>query len=166
MQVDETLEQMRAARRNRGLLAGLRIFIGLLFLETWVENLYKGLYGAGYAPFLEKWAATSSIGPYADFLRTVVIPHAALFRTTQMVVELVVMGTCLLVGFCTPVAATVASLFALNLLLASFGTGEWYGTYLMMIALLVVVGASHAGRTLGVDAALARRNPRPRLGIW
>jgi uncharacterized membrane protein YphA (DoxX/SURF4 family) len=166
VQVDQMQDQMRAARRNRGLLAGLRIFMGLLFLETWVENLHKGLYGAGYAPFIEKWAAKSSIGPYADFLRTVVIPHAALFRTGQMVTELVVMGTCLLVGFCTPVAAVVASLFALNLLLASFGTGEWYGTYLMMIALLVVVGASRSGRTVGVDAVLARRRPHPRLGIW
>ncbi len=76
------------------------------------------------------------------------------------------MGACLLVGFCTPVAAAVALVFALNLLLASFGTGEWYGTYLLMIALLVVVGASRSGRTFGVDALLARRNPRPRLGIW
>lgn len=166
MQVDQMQEQMRAARRNRGLLAGLRIFMGLLFLETWVENLHKGLYGAGYAPFIEKWAATSSIGPYADFLRTVVIPHATLFRTSQMVVELVVMGVCLLVGFCTPAAAAVAVAFALNLLLASFGTGEWYGTYLFMIALLVVVGASRSGRTVGVDALLARRNPHPRLWIW
>ena len=166
MQVDETQDQLRAARRDRGLLAGLRIFMGLLFLVTWVENLHKGLYGAGYAPFIEKWAATSSIGPFAGFLRTVVIPHAALFRTTQMVLELSVMGVCLLVGFCTPVAAAVAVVFMLNLLLASFGTGEWYGTYLLMIALLVVVGAGRAGRTFGVDALLARRHPRPWLGIW
>lgn len=66
----------------------------------------------------------------------------------------------------TPVSALVAGGFTVNLLLASYGTGEWPGTYLIMLAVLAAVGATRAGRTLGVDAILARRSPQPKLPLY
>jgi len=35
-----------------------------------------------------------------------------------------------------------------------------------MAALLLAVSLSQAGRTLGVDSVLARRNPHPRLPVY
>ena len=63
-------------------------------------------------------------------------------------------------------AALQATLFQLNLLVATSGTGEWPGTYIIMAALLLAVSISQAGRTLGLDALLARRDPHPRLPVY
>ncbi len=140
--------------------------MGLIFLVTWVSNLRKGLYGDGFAPFVQQWADGTSITFYGDFLNNVVIPNADLFRYVQAVTESVVMGAFLFVGFLTPVSALVAGGFTLNLLLASYGTNEWPGTYLIMLAVLGVIGLAQAGRVLGVDATLVKKNPRPRLPIY
>lgn len=153
-------------RRTRYLVALLRAFMGLIFLVTWFSNLRKGLYGDGFAPFVQTWADGTDFAFYADFLNNVVIPNADLFRIFQLITELVVMGGFLFVGFLTPVAALVAGGFTLNLLLASYGTGEWPGTYLIMLAVLGVVGLAKSGRVLGVDATLARKNPRPKVPIY
>jgi uncharacterized membrane protein YphA (DoxX/SURF4 family) len=140
--------------------------MGLIFLVTWFSNLRKGLYGDGFAPFVQQYADGTSFAFYGNFLKNVVLPNADLVRIVQAVTELVIMGAFLFVGFLTPVAALVAGGFTLNLLLASYGTNEWPGTYLIMLAVLGVIGLAQAGRVLGVDATLARKNPRPRLPIY
>lgn len=153
-------------RRTRTLVALLRAFMGLIFLVTWASNLSKGLYGEGFVPFVQEWAGGTSVTFYGDLLEKVVVPNADFFRYFQLVTEFLVMGLFLFIGFLTPVAALVAGGFTLNLLLASYGTGDWPGTYLIMLAVLAVVGISQAGRVLGVDGLLARRNPSPRLPIY
>jgi uncharacterized membrane protein YphA (DoxX/SURF4 family) len=150
-------------KRTRTLVALLRAFMGLIFLITWASNLSKGLYGDGFAPFVEEWAQGTSVTFYGDLLEKYVVPNADVFRYFQMVTEFLVMGVFLLVGFLTPLSAIVAGGFTVNLLLASYGTGEWAGTYLIMLAVLGVVALAQAGRVLGVDAYLARRRPSPRL---
>lgn len=157
----------KTERRNRRTLAGLRVFMGLFFLSVWVQNLVKGLYGAEYVPFIQSRAASSSLPFYADFLRQVVVPHEALFRISQMIMEGAVMGVFLLIGFLTPVSAAVAIGFSVNLLLASIGAPkDWYGTYLLMLAILLAVAVTRAGRTAGADSWLARRDPRPRVPLY
>ena len=148
------------------LLAGLRVFMGLLFLVVWALNLGKGLYGGEYLPFIRGYAQNSDIGLYRQFLDSVVIPNATLFRSLQFLTESLVMGIFLIVGFLTPLSSLVAAGFTFNLLLASFGNSEWPGTYLLMLAILAVVGIGQAGRTWGVDARLARRNAHPRLPLY
>ncbi len=147
-------------------MAFLRAFMGLIFLTTWVSNLSKGLYSDGFVPFIQEWADGTSITFYGDFLKSVVIPNADLFRYFQVVTEFLIMGVFLIVGFLTPVSALVAGGFTVNLLLASYGTGEWPGTYLIMMAVLAAVGVTRAGRTLGADAILARRSPHPKLPLY
>lgn len=157
----------KAERRNRLALAGLRMFMGLFFLSVWVQNLGKGLYGSEYVPFIQSRAASSSLPVYADFLRQVVVPHEAVFRISQMILEGAVMGLFLLIGFLTPVSAVVAMGFSINLLLASVGApNDWYGTYLLMLAILLVVAVTRAGRPAGVDSWLADRNPQPRVPLY
>jgi uncharacterized membrane protein YphA (DoxX/SURF4 family) len=83
------------------------------------------------------------------------------------VIELVVFGLFLLVGAFTPVSGLLAAGFQLNLLIATSGIPtEWPGTYIIMLALCVTVALGQAGRTLGVDAYLAKRNPHPRVPLY
>lgn len=155
------------AERRSYLLALARIFLGLLFLETWVENLTKGLYWTNdYADFIRNYADKNVLPLYPTLLDKVVIPNAAFFSKAQMFTELVIIGLFLLVGFLTPVAGVVAGLFALNLLLATRGTGDWWGTYALLIVLAFLVALAQAGRTWGIDARLADRNPRPILPVY
>jgi uncharacterized membrane protein YphA (DoxX/SURF4 family) len=154
--------------RQAVVLALLRVFMGGMFLSVWADNLQKDLYTPdGYRTFVSHLASETDLTWYGDFIQRVVVPHAAAFAYGQLVVELVVMGLFLVAGFLTPVSGLVAAGFSVNLLLASWGVpGEWQGTYLMMIGIALAVSVTQAGRTLGVDARLARRRPRPRLPVY
>jgi len=147
-------------------LACLRFLMGVIFLAVWEYNLATGLYsGKGWRDFVAHYADTTKIGPYATFLRHVMLPHASLIAPGQLVVELLV-GLCLALGLFTPVAGLLGGLFQLNLLVATSGTTEWPGTYIALAAICLVVAVSQAGRTLGLDARLARRRPRPRVPVY
>jgi len=76
------------------------------------------------------------------------------------VVELVVFGLFLVLGLFTPVSGLLAAGFQLNLLIATSGTNEWPGTYIIMCLLLVAIALSQSGRTLGLDALLVKRVAR------
>ena len=149
------------------MMAALRVLMGVIFLSVWSYNLSKGFYSAhGWAQFVQGYADTTKVGLYADFLNKVMIPHAAILAPGQFVVESVVFGLFLVFGLFTPVSALLAALVQLNLLLATSGTKDWPGTYITLAAVLVAVSLSQAGRTLGLDALLARRDPHPRLPVY
>ena len=155
------------ADRNQFLLACLRILMGVIFLAVWSDNLIKGFYTpSGWADFVQNYADTTKVGLYADLLNHVMIPNSALFAYGQLVIELVVFGVFLVFGLFTPVSGLLAAGFQLNLLIATSGTGEWPGTYIIMCLLLVAIALAQSGRTLGLDARLARRHPQPRLPVY
>ena len=156
------------AREHRAYLtlACLRILMGAIFLAVWGDNLAKGLYsGSGWHGFVAHYADTTKIGVYGTFLKKVMLPHASLVAPGQLVVELLV-GLCLVLGLFTPVAGLLGGLFQINLLVATSGTKDWPGTYIALAAICLVVAVSQSGRTLGLDARLARRRPRPRLPVY
>ncbi len=154
-------------RRTELLMAGLRVMMGAIFLAVWSDNLVKGFYSPdGWADFVQGYADTTKVGAYADLLNSVMIPNSALFAYGQFAIEFVVFGLFLVLGLFTPVSGLLAALFQLNLLIATSGTGEWPGTYIIMFALLLAIALSQSGRTLGVDARLARRDPHPRLPVY
>ena len=153
--------------RNELLLACLRIMMGLIFLAVWADNLAKGFYTPdGWADFVQNYADTTRVGAYATVLNDYMIPNASLFAHGQLVVEFVVFGVFLVLGIFTPVSGLLAAGFQLNLLVATSGTGEWPGTYIIMFLLLVAIALGQSGRTLGVDARFAQRRPHPRLPIY
>ncbi len=161
--------QLWATREGRTelLMAGLRVMMGAIFLAVWSDNLAKGFYSPnGWADFVQGYADTTKVGAYADLLNSVMIPNSAVFAYGQFAIELVVFGLFLVLGLFTPVSGLLAALFQLNLLIATSGTGEWPGTYIIMFALLLAIALSQSGRTLGVDARLARRDPQPRLPVY
>jgi hypothetical protein len=55
--------------------------------------------------------------------------------------------------------------FLVNVFLATFGH-DWPWAYLMPLSLLGVFYLTRAGRSLGVDAWLARRFGEPRVPLW
>jgi len=153
--------------RTELLMAGLRIMMGAIFLAVWADNLRKGFYTPdGWAEFVQKYADTTESVVYADLLKEWMIPNAALFAYGQLVMEFVVFGLFLVLGVFTPVSGLLAAGFQLNLLVATSGTNEWPGTYIIMFVLLVAIALAQSGRTLGADALLARRNPHPLLPVY
>ena len=153
--------------RNELLLAGLRVLMGVIFLAVWTDNLRKGFYsGSGWADFVQNYADTTEFGFYAALLNEFFIPNASLLAAGQFIIEFVVFGLFLVIGVFTPVSALLAAGFQFNLLLATSGTGEWPGTYIIMFLLLVAIGLAQSGRTLGVDSLLARREPHPRVPVY
>jgi uncharacterized membrane protein YphA (DoxX/SURF4 family) len=142
-------------------IAALRIMIGLVFLTTWASNFSKGLYGDGFEPFIRSWADGTSFRWYAAFLYNVIIPNIAIFRIVQIVTEGLIMGLFLLVGIFTPFSAAAGGFFIVNLFLASFGTGEWPWTYIMMGITLAVIALTRSGRSLGIDSLLVKKRGEP-----
>ena len=153
--------------RNELLLACLRIMMGAIFLAVWSDNLIKGLYSpSGWADFVQHYADTTRVSPFADLLNNVMIPNSWIFAYGQFAIEFVVFGLFLVLGVFTPVSGLLAAGFQLNLLVATSGTGEWPGTYIIMCLLLVAIALGQSGRTLGVDARFAKRRPHPRLPVY
>jgi uncharacterized membrane protein YphA (DoxX/SURF4 family) len=153
--------------RNELLLASLRIAMGAIFLAVWSDNLIKGFYSAhGWAHFVQHYADTTKVAPYGWVLNHVLIPHAALVAPAQFAMELVVFGLFLVFGVFTPVSGLLAAGFQLNLLIATSGTTDWPGTYIVMLVLLLAIALGQSGRTLGVDALFAKRRPHPRLPVY
>ena len=104
---------------------------------------------------------------YRDFLVRVVSPNSLAFASAQRVLEFVI-GLALLIGVLTPVSGGIATLFFLNLFMAYLNpsTGEWIWTYVLLIAVGLVVTLGRAGRTYGIDALLLRSRGEPRLPIY
>ena len=147
-------------------IAILRIMMGLVFFTTWLSNLDKGLYGDGYVPFIQGWADGTDFAWYASFLNEVIIPNADALRVVQIVTEGLIMGVFLTVGLFTPLSAAVAWFFVVNLFFASFGTGEWAWTYVMMGVMLAIIALTRSGRAFGVDAWLAEKWGEKRWPIY
>ena len=153
--------------RNELLLACLRIMMGAIFLAVWSDNLIKGFYSpSGWADFVQHYADTTKVSLFADLLNNVMIPNSWIFAYGQFAIEFVVFGLFLVLGVFTPVSGLLAAGFQLNLLVATSGTGEWPGTYIIMCLLLVAIALGQSGRTLGLDARFAKRQPHPRLPVY
>jgi uncharacterized membrane protein YphA (DoxX/SURF4 family) len=144
--------------RNEVLMACLRIVMGVIFLAVWSDNLTKGFYSpSGWADFVQHYANTTKVGLFADLLNNVMIPNSWIFAYGQFAMELVVFGLFLTLGLFTPVAGLLAAGFQLSLLVATSGTNEWPGIYIIMFLLLVAIALAQSGRTLGLDALFERR---------
>ena len=68
-------------------------------------------------------------------------------------------GVLLLAGVCTPLVGISAFGFLTSLWVSEWGTA-WIWELLVPMGAALAVALGAAGRTWGVDALLARRNPR------
>lgn len=150
--------------RKDSVLAALRIYLGAIFALADYPKLaagpgFKGmLFG-----FLTHVGLDQAQPFYQNFLIHTVLPHIALFAVLVTVAETAV-AIALIIGLGTRLAAVIAMLLLTNYM---FAKGLWWwnpssndGAF-FVIALVLALCA--AGRTFGIDAALARRWPRSLL---
>jgi thiosulfate dehydrogenase (quinone) large subunit len=147
----------------RAALVLLRIYLGTVFLIAASPKIRED-FTPRLTSFLEQVALQKGHLFYQEFIRQVVLPHASLFATLITWGELVV-GLLLILGLFTRLASVVALILCVNYMFAK-GAWLWWPSSndaaFATIALALVIGA--AGRTLGLDALLARR--RPRSPLW
>ena len=147
-------------------IALLRIMIGVMFLSTWVVNLFYGFYTPDglFGFFTEIYPQTENpLGWYAAFIDHVILPIRNVFASFQLVSEFL-LGLGLLLGAFTPFFSLAGIFFLINTFLATFGH-DWPWSYVMPIGILAVTFFSRAGRALGVDAWLVKKYGKRGL-LW
>ena len=147
--------QLSAAGRG---LALVRMTIGAEFLWVFFENLGKGLYTpGGYAGVINYYIKAGHSPAVWKWFLALVSNHASMFAPLQAATE-ISLGILLVIGLLTRPAAFVAFLFLGSLWVTELGT-SWIWELLppVLASLGLVIG--RAGRTWGVDALLAKRNP-------
>ena len=128
-------------RSTESVLAGMRIFAGLLWLANLLWKLPPdfGKHDARGLLYSFHTAERYGIGPLADVVHSLVIPHFTLFGWLVFTVELIA-GVLLLTGVRTRIGAAIglAQAIAITLLVSSAPT-EWRWGYLMLIGMHVVL---------------------------
>lgn len=143
----------------RAALVLLRVYLGVVFVIAAMPKLNRD-FTPSLVGFLEGVALSKGHEFYQEFVRQVVLPNAPLFGWLVTWGEVAV-GVLLIAGLLTRLSALVALVLAVNYM---FAKGSWFWTpssndaAFAIISLALIVGA--AGRTLGLDAFLARRWPR------
>lgn len=148
-------------------IALLRILLGLVFLSTWLINLFNGFYTPdGLLRFFTEIypQADNPLAFYAAFISNVILPMRGAFAPFQLVTEFL-LGLGLLVGIFTPFFSLAGIFFLVNTFLATLGH-DWPWSYWMPIAMLAVTFFTCAGRALGVDAYLLKRYGERGWLLW
>jgi uncharacterized membrane protein YphA (DoxX/SURF4 family) len=139
-------------------LALIRVTIGAEFVWVFFENLGKGAYTpAGYAGVINYYIKASHSPAAWKWLMALISSHAAMAAPLQAATE-ISLGVLLVIGLFTRPAAFVAFLFLASLWVTELGT-SWIWELLVPVLTSVGLAVGRAGRTWGIDALLARRNP-------
>ena len=148
-------------------VALLRILVGLVFLTTWISNLFKRFYTPDGLVIFFTVIFPQSQNPltwYASFIDGFILPIRSVFAPFQLIAEFS-LGLALLVGAFTPLFSLVGIFFLMNTFLATFGH-DWPWAYFMPIGILAVTFLTQAGRALGVDAYLVKRFGKRSFLLW
>ena len=143
----------------RAALVLLRMYLGVVFLLAALPKLEQD-FTPRLVGFLQHVALEKGHSFYQEFVREIVLPNAPVFAALVTWGELLA-GLTLILGLLTRFSAVVTLLLATNYM---FAKGHWFWTSssndaaFVAVSLALLIGA--AGRTLGLDAFLARRWPR------
>ena len=143
-------------------LAIVRITVGAMFVSVFFENLGKGLYTAsGYQGLINYYIQHDHAPAIWKSVMGLAASHAPMAAPLQGFTE-ITLGVLLVLGLFSRPAALVALGLLTSLWVSEWGT-SWIWELLVptLVALGLLVG--RAGRTWGIDAILARRNPN---SIW
>jgi uncharacterized membrane protein YphA (DoxX/SURF4 family) len=154
-------------------LAVLRIAVGLYFVKSLVTKMSIVMLG-GFLPvptvsarwievmpkIVAKQASENPLLSYKQFLEGTVLTHPEIFAQLTAWGETVV-GLGLTLGLLTGVSSLVGLFLVTNYGLAT----QWMspgqqGFHLVLFILMLAFFFSRAGRTWGLDARIASRNPR------
>jgi uncharacterized membrane protein YphA (DoxX/SURF4 family) len=136
----------------------VRLIVGAMFVSVFFENLGKGAYTpAGYAGVINFYIKNSHAPAAWKLVLGFMSSHAAMVAPGQAVMEISV-GILLVIGLLTRPAALVAFLFLGSLWVTELGT-SWIWELLVPVIASLGLAVGRAGRTWGIDALLARRQP-------
>ncbi len=139
-------------------LALVRLTIGAMFVWVFFENLGKGLYTqTGYTNLINYYIKASHSPAVWKSVMGLAASHAALAAPMQAMTE-ISLGILLYLGLVTRPVAFVAFLFLGSLWISELGTA-WIWELLVPVLASLGLALGRAGRTWGIDAWLARRNP-------
>jgi thiosulfate dehydrogenase [quinone] large subunit len=143
----------------------LRLYLSSAFLEALTDKAGPRRWSAWlhFMPGFVARLAPHAAGWYQPVLAHVVLPHAILFAALVSIGEVAV-GFGLLFGALTRLAAAGGILLTANYFLLNGLTVADVSNDFAILVGLIVVFLSRAGRTLGVDAWLARRWPH--VPLW
>ena len=139
----------------------LRFFIGCMW---WQQSLWKlppnytdnpdGSGGLRY--WVDKMVDGAAFQIQSDFVHYVVQPYFLLFAPIVYSVE-VLIGVSLITGTAVRLGGVLSAAMAINLWLGLYHTrGEWPWTYFFLIVIQLMFAIDRSGRSLGVDALIAR----------
>jgi len=139
-------------------LSLVRITIGAMFIWVFFENKGKGLYTPnGYAGLINYYIKTSHSPAVWKWVMGIMASHASMAAPMQGLTE-ISLGILLLLGLLTRPVALVAFLLLGSLWISELGT-SWIWELLVPVMASLGLALGGAGRTWGIDALLARRNP-------
>jgi uncharacterized membrane protein YphA (DoxX/SURF4 family) len=139
-------------------LALVRLTIGAMLVWVFFENLGKGLYTpAGYAGLINYYIKQGHAPAAWKAVMALAADHASMAAPAQASTESS-LGVLLTLGLFTRPAALVAFLFLASLWISEWGTA-WIWELLVPTLASLGLAVGRAGRTWGLDALLARRNP-------
>jgi uncharacterized membrane protein YphA (DoxX/SURF4 family) len=139
-------------------LAIVRLTIGAMFVWVFFENRGKGLYTpGGYAGLINYYIQHDRAPAVWKSIMATAASHASIAAPLQGFTE-ISLGVLLLLGLLTRPAALVAFAFLGSLWISELGTA-WIWELLVAVLASLALSVGSAGRTWGVDAILARRNP-------
>jgi uncharacterized membrane protein YphA (DoxX/SURF4 family) len=139
-------------------LAIVRLTIGVMLMWVFFENLGKGLYRpAGYAGLINYYSKQGHSPTVWKAVMGLVASHAAMAAPAQAVTE-ISLGVLLLIGLFTRAVAFVAFLYLGSLWVSEWGTA-WIWELLVPVLASLALAVGRAGRSWGIDARLARRQP-------
>jgi uncharacterized membrane protein YphA (DoxX/SURF4 family) len=139
-------------------LALVRFTIAAMFVWVFFENLGKGLYTpAGYAGLINYYIKQGHAPTAWKAVMAVAASHAAMAAPLQGLTE-ISLGVLLALGLLTRPVALVACLFLASLWVSEWGVG-WIWELLVPVLASLALAVGRAGRTWGIDALLAGKQP-------
>jgi uncharacterized membrane protein YphA (DoxX/SURF4 family) len=139
-------------------LAIVRLTIGAEFVWVFFENLGKGLYKPdNYADLIRGYIQDGHAPAVWKSVMALMASHASMAAPLQGCTE-ISLGVLLVLGLFTRPAALVAFGLLGGLWLSELGT-SWIWELLPSVLASFALCVGRAGRTWGIDAFLARRNP-------
>ena len=139
-------------------LAIVRLTIGAMFVGVFFENLGKGLYTpSGYAGLINYYIQRDHAPAIWKAIMATAASHSAMAAPLQGVTE-ISLGVLLVLGLLTRPAGLVACGLLASLWISELGT-SWIWELLVPTLAALGIAVGGAGRTLGIDAFLARRRP-------
>ncbi len=139
-------------------LALVRLTLGAMFVWVFFENLGKGLYTpAGYAGLINYYIQKGHAPAAWKAVMALAAGHASMAAPLQALTE-ISLGCLLVVGLLTRPVAFVACGYLASLWVSEWGTA-WVWELLVPTLASLALAVGRAGRTWGIDAWLARRQP-------